>query len=242
MQRSLFLLLLCFFAQITNALPKGFIYLHDVAPSIIEDMRYASSYNFIGHPIPGYNASRCILTIAAAEHMAKAQKAAEKKGYTFKVYDCYRPQTAVNAFYQWSQNPNDTRMKATFYPREDKQYLFAKGYISQASGHTRGSTLDLTLVKIGPKQAPSSSATSRCFGKTSGYRGDNSIDTGTHFDCLDVSANISYANLSKEQKANRLLLRNLMISNGFTPYEKEWWHFTLSNEPYPNTYFDFPVS
>lgn len=132
-------------------------------------------------------------------------------------------------------------MKAFFYPREDKKNLFAKGYIAKESGHTRGSTIDLTLVKIGTKYPNPRAVIPRCFDKTARYQDDNSIDAGTRFDCMDPSANIFYADLSKTQKANRLLLRHLMTANGFKPYPQEWWHFTLANEPYPHTYFDFPV-
>ncbi|KTD33212.1 D-alanyl-D-alanine dipeptidase [Legionella nautarum] len=242
MQRILAFIILSSLSLIANALPQGFVYLSDLAPSIIQDLRYTTGNNFIGHPIPGYKASRCILTVAAATQLAKIQKAANKMGYSLKVYDCYRPQRAVNAFYQWSQNPYDNRMKAFFYPREDKKNLFAKGYIAEHSGHTRGSTVDLTLVKIGATYRHSKSITSLCFGKTPHYRNDDSIDTGTRFDCMDVSANVFYPDLSQQQKANRLLLRHLMLANGFKPYPQEWWHFTLRNEPYPKTYFDFPVS
>lgn len=241
MKPILLFIILCSLLPTANALPKGFVYLHDIAPEIIEDMRYASSYNFIGHPIPGYQASRCILTREAAGQLAKAEKAAQKKGYTFKVYDCYRPQTAVNAFYKWSQSANDIKMKKGFYPREDKRTLFAKGYIAQSSGHTRGSTIDLTLVKIGTKDSSLQPVLTRCYGKTISYMNDNSLNTGTRFDCMDRAAHVTYKNLSIEQKTNRLLLRNLMINYGFTPYSKEWWHFTLKHEPYPHTYFDFPV-
>lgn len=242
MQRILTLIILSSLSFGANALPKGFVYLSDLAPSIIQDLRYTTSNNFIGNPIPGYKASRCILTLATAEQLAKIQKAANKMGYSLKVYDCYRPQRAVNAFYQWSQNPKDTRMKALFYPREDKKYLFAKGYIAEHSGHTRGSTVDLTLVQIGAAYPRSIPITSLCFGKTANYRNDDSIDTGTRFDCMDVSAKVFYPDLSQQQKANRLLLRHLMLDNGFKPYSQEWWHFTLRKEPYPETYFDFPVS
>ncbi|WP_019215243.1 M15 family metallopeptidase [Legionella tunisiensis] len=241
MQRILFLILLYVHVQFANALPAGFVYLHDVAPDIIEDLRYAGSNNFVGHPIPGYQTARCILTQAAAEQLAKAEKAAVAKGYRFKVYDCYRPQTAVNAFYKWSQNTRDLQTKMTFYPREEKRLLFARGYIALHSGHSRGSTVDLTLVKIGAKQPRTSGKPSRCYSQTTAHIDDDSINTGTRFDCLDVSANLSYQKLSKEQKANRRLLQALMVSYGFVPYDKEWWHFTLKNEPYPKTYFDFPV-
>lgn len=241
MQRILALILLYTIAEFANALPAGFVYLHDVAPDIIEDLRYAGANNFVGHPIPGYQAARCILTRAAAEQLTKAEKAAVKKGYRFKVYDCYRPQTAVNAFYKWSQNTQDFQTKMSFYPREEKKTLFDRGYISLQSGHSRGSTVDLTLVKIGAKQPPAPTKPSRCYSQTITHMDDDSINTGTRFDCLDVSANISYQQLSKEQKANRRLLQDLMLSYGFVPYDKEWWHFTLKDEPYPQTYFDFPV-
>ncbi|MCC5013609.1 MULTISPECIES: M15 family metallopeptidase [unclassified Legionella] len=241
MQRILFLILLSIVAHLAHALPAGFVYLHDVAPDIIEDLRYAGSDNFVGQPIPGYQTARCILTQAAAEQLAKAEKAAVAKGYRFKVYDCYRPQTAVNAFYKWSQNTQDLRTKMAFYPREEKKTLFARGYISLKSGHSRGSTVDLSLVKIGAKQPLEPAKHSRCYSQTTAHMDDDSINTGTRFDCLDVSANLSYQKLSKEQKANRRLLQDLMLSHGFVPYDKEWWHFTLKNEPYPQTYFDFPV-
>ncbi|KTD65336.1 M15 family metallopeptidase [Legionella spiritensis] len=227
-----------------HALPPGFVYLQDVAPEIIEDIRYAGSGNFIGKPVPGYQSGRCILTIAAARHLADVQKEAMKKGYRVKVYDCYRPTRAVNAFYQWSQNPNDTRMKRYYYPREEKKTLFAKGYIARHSGHSRGSTLDLTLVKLSPENSVSDKTRTtsiRCFGKTTKYIDDGTINTGTRFDCLDKSAHVFYPDLSEQQHKNRLFLRRLMIQNGFTPYNKEWWHFTLSQEPYPHSYFNFPV-
>ncbi|ARG99241.1 M15 family metallopeptidase [Legionella micdadei] len=241
MQRMLLTLFLYALSLTVWGLPKGFVYLRDIEPSIIQDIRYATSYNFIGRPIPGYQSGRCILTREAAEHLAKVQVAANKLGYTLKVYDCYRPQTAVEAFYQWSLDPDDTRMKTSFYPREDKKDLFTKGYIAKGSGHTRGSTIDLTLVKIGTKYPVVNSAITRCFDKTNHYLNDDSIDTGTRFDCMDPSAAIFYSDLNKKQKANRALLRNLMTENGFRSYPQEWWHFTLNNEPYPKTYFNFPV-
>lgn len=240
--RIIFSLLLFGFYQLGYGLPTGFVYLSTMQAGIIEELRYASPNNFVGHPLPGYQAKRCILTQQAAAQLAKVQKAALKKGYCLKVYDCYRPQTAVNAFYRWSQNPKDNQMKEAFYPREEKKNLFAQGYIAKASGHSRGSTVDLTLVKLGATTQPLSQAPLQsCYGKTRAYLNDNSIDMGTRFDCLDRSAHIYYPELTTEQKANRLLLRQLMMAYGFKPYRKEWWHFTLKEEPYPHRYFDFPV-
>ena len=225
------------------ALPQGFVYLRDVAPDIIEDMRYATTNNFIGNPIPGYKKGVCIVTRKAAEQLKKAQKEIKTKGYSLKVYDCYRPQRAVNYFYRWSQNNTDQRQKAAFYPREPKELLFKRNYIALSSGHSRGSTIDLTLVKLNnPAKKQNSPHLTRCYDTSPNYLNDSSIDMGTRFDCLDPSAHIRYSHLSAIQKKNRSLLQQLMIKNGFKPYLYEWWHFTLKQEPYPNTYFDFPVS
>lgn len=240
MKNYVLLGLLLFTLQV-QALPKGFVYLHQVAPQIEEDLRYATTDNFMGRTVPGYIAKHCILTKATAQQLAKAEQAALKMGYTLKVYDCYRPRRAVNAFYKWSQDEHDQLMKTAFYPREDKNTLFDKGYIAQASGHSRGSTVDLTLVKLGTTFHPSSTNQTRCYGKTTEHINDNSINTGTRFDCFDISAHTNYQQLTAAQKANRLLLRNLMTRYGFYPYKEEWWHFTLRGEPYPKNYFDFPV-
>jgi zinc D-Ala-D-Ala dipeptidase len=215
------LFLLCV-TTLSQALPAPFVYLHQVAPSIIQDMRYASSNNFTGRPVPGYNSPRCILTLQAAKQLQLIQAKAKKKGYSLKVYDCYRPQKAVDAFNRWSQNLSDQKTKAAYYPREKKDTLFDKGYIAHYSGHTRGSTVDLTLVKQD---------------KT----GTHSLDMRTPFDYFDKRTHAYYSGLSKAQKHNRMVLRRLMTGNGFKPYSKEWWHFTLSKEPFPKKYFNFPV-
>nr|WP_042238661.1 M15 family metallopeptidase [Legionella oakridgensis] len=215
------------------ALPNNFVYLHDVAPNIIEDMRYAGNNNFVGTPIPGYLAPRCILTRAAAIQLQKAQLAIARQGYRLKVYDCYRPQMAVNAFNLWSKDLNDTRMKQRFYPHEPKKTLFDKGYIALYSGHSRGSTVDITLIKT--------SNANKTNQKNDNLGKNHPIDMGTPFDYFDKSAHVFYRGLSKQQLKNRMLLRTLMMTYGFKPYPKEWWHFTLDNEPYPHTYFNFPV-
>ncbi len=213
------------------ALPQGFVYLHQVDPDIIEDMRYATSYNFTGRPVPGYLAPKCILSKPAARQLKKVQKAANKIGYRLKVFDCYRPQKAVKAFVGWSQRVKDNQMKPWFYPDEEKSTLFSKGYIAEYSGHTRGSTLDLTLVKSGDYP-------SNCNYKTC----PPSIDMGTPFDYFDHKAHVFAKGLTQTQKQNRMLLRRLMKQYGFRPYSKEWWHFTLNNEPYKRQYFDFNVA
>ena len=221
------------------SLPNNFVALEDIAPDIPQDMRYATSNNFIGNPIPGYQRGSCILTKQAAEQLKKAQKAVKAKGYSLKVYDCYRPQKAVNYFYKWSQNTKDQRQKAAFYPRVNKEELFDKQYIALSSGHSRGSTVDLTLVRLG--SVAKKATLTRCYSKSPNYLDDNSLDMGTRFDCMDKSANLDYPHLSKAQTANRKLLQQLMKENGFTPYFYEWWHFTLAKEPYPKTYFNFSV-
>ncbi|GGI88424.1 M15 family metallopeptidase [Legionella impletisoli] len=219
--------LICFFVFVNStalALPANFVYLSDVAPDIIQDMRYATSNNFTGRPVPGYAASRCILTRPAALKLKEAQARLKAQGYGLKVFDCYRPQRAVNAFLRWSKNPNDTHTKQAYYPHEDKNHLFQKGYIAEYSGHSRGSTVDLTIIKL-----------EKSLDTTS------DLDMGTSFDYFDRSAHVFYKHLTPLQKKNRLLLRQVMISQGFKPYGKEWWHFTLKNEPYPQSYFNFPV-
>lgn len=222
-----------------QALPRHFVYLHEIAPSVKIDMRYASANNFTAKQVPGYEKPTCILTEEAAQALAKIQKQANQLGYSLKVYDCYRPTRAVQAFYRWSQT-DDRATKPYYYPRVAKNQLFAEGYIALSSSHSRGSTVDLTLVRR-PIQQEQKKATIQCYGKDTAYLNDESIDTGTRFDCLDPAAHVFYPNLAKLQKRNRMLLRRLMLKNGFNPYPQEWWHFTLKNEPYPNRYFDFTV-
>lgn len=224
------------------ALPQDFVALHDIAPDIIQDMRYAGSNNFIGEPIPGYQHAACMLTRPAAKQLKKAQKAAKAQGYSLKVYDCYRPQRSVNYFYKWSQDPSDQRQKASFYPRINKKDLFEKQYVALLSGHSRGSTVDLTLVPLGSSTQLVKPKIKRCYAHSSQYLDDNSLDMGTRFDCMDKSANLDYSHLSKNQKINRQKLQKLMHDFGFKPYPYEWWHFTLANEPYPDKYFNDPMT
>lgn len=240
MRLFFFSLLMWLTAATAYALPAGFVYLHTVSPTILEDLRYASANNFTGQWVPGYESGHCILTRAAARQLALVEETALKEGYTLKVYDCYRPRRAVKAFYQWSQS-SDLSTKPFYYPREEKSTLFAKGYISLMSGHSRGSTVDLTLVKRSQRGHYPAQASTVCYSKTSQHSNDDAINTGSRYDCLDKSAHVFYADLTAKQRQNRLLLRELMVARGFSPYGKEWWHFTLKNEPYPRTYFDFPV-
>jgi zinc D-Ala-D-Ala dipeptidase len=230
-------------ALVALAIPAGFVALDDVDATILQDMRYATKYNFVGRRIDGYRDPVCILHRRAARALARAQAALEPKGYTLKVYDCYRPQRAVDHFIRWSQNGNQ-RMKREFYPRVDKARVFDLGYVARRSGHSRGSTVDLTLVKLPAKPQPQWSREE--FGLTpctAPYRRrfpDNSVNMGTSYDCFDARSHTF--NSRGRIRSNRLLLRRTMVRAGFEPYDKEWWHFTLRKERYPDRYFDFEVS
>ena len=226
--------------------PAAFVSLHDVAPSILLDIRYFTRHNFIGRRIHGYRAPLCILTRDAAEGLARVQEAVVAQGYTLKVYDCYRPQRAVNDFVRWARRLRDRRMKREFYPRVDKSRLFADGYIAERSGHSRGSTMDLTLVALPAKRQPRWTrgrfGLVNCFAPYDERFPDNTIDMGTGYDCFDTLAHTLDPRIQGVQRENRLRLKTAMEAAGFTNYENEWWHYTLANEPFPDTFFDFPVS
>jgi zinc D-Ala-D-Ala dipeptidase len=225
------------------AAPSSFVALDEVDDTILQDMRYATTYNFVGRRIDGYREPLCILTRRAAKALERAQDAVREKGYTLKVYDCYRPQRAVDHFVRWSEN-GSRRMKREFYPRVDKTRLFDEGYIARRSGHSRGGTVDLTLVELPAKPQPI--WTRREFGLvpcTAPKRRrfpDNSIGMGTSYDCFDTKSHTE--NATGRARRNRLLLKRAMEDAGFEPYANEWWHFTLRNERYPDRYFDFPVA
>ena len=203
------------------ALPNGFVYLSDIDPGIIQDVKYFTNDNFIGRPIKDYQAPRCILTLQAATALANVQKKLKKQSLNLKVFDCYRPQTAVNDFTAWIKDATDQKMKSRYYPRVNKADFLTLGYIGEKSGHSRGSTVDLTIVQLQPS-----------------YK---ELAMGTHFDFMDESSHTFSEQIQSADRSNRLLLRDAMEQAGFTPYDKEWWHFTLKNEPFPETYFDFPV-
>ena len=186
--------------------------------TILQDMRYYGSDNFMGRPIRGYEAPECMLTRAAAAALFTAQEIARREGVGILVYDCYRPQRAVDHFVQWGVVLRDTTNKAGYYPDVPKSELFERGYISARSGHSRGSTLDLTLVRAGEP-----------------------LDMGTPFDFFDERSHTASPLVSKEATANRMLLKSVMERAGFRNYPEEWWHYTLEGEPYPDTYWDLPV-
>ncbi|MEN8124509.1 MAG: M15 family metallopeptidase [Bacteroidota bacterium] len=199
---------------------KNFVYLKELMPNLRSDMRYFGSNNFIGKPIDGYNDAKLLLTKEAAAALKKVQDGLERLGFGLLVYDAYRPQRAVDQFIDWAKDEEDTLMKEKFYPNVDKKDLFELGYISEKSGHSRGSTLDLTIVSL---------TTGRI------------LNMGGEYDLFDEKSHTDYQYITKNQRALRLLLKRRMEKEGFKSYEKEWWHFTLNNEPYPDTYFDFPI-
>ncbi len=221
-----------------TALPEGFVYLRDIAPTIPQDIRYAGSRNFTGRPVPGYTAAECVLARPAAEALKAVQADLAAQGLSLKVYDCYRPKQAVAAFVDWAKEPTDPGAKRTYYPNLAKGALFPD-YIATRSGHSRGATVDVTLVPLeatdaadmAPDQTP-------C---TTGGSGDGSLDMGTRFDCFDRKANTATQGLTESQRANRQRLVEAMAAHGFTNYPKEFWHYTFKPEPYPDTYFDFPI-
>ena len=204
----------------TKALPPGFVYLNDVAPTILSEIRYAGPHNFVGNPIHGYKRPVCIITKRAALALLDVQYDLKKQGFKLKVFDCYRPQKAVDHFVAWSKAKEDWHTKAAYYPHLKKTDLFNQDYIASQSGHTRGSTIDLTVINL----------------KT-----HRPLDMGTPFDFMDDRSNPLSDAVSKTQFENRMILRRVMISDGFIPYPGEWWHFTLKGEPFPNTYFNFDV-
>lgn len=228
---------------IVQTKPDDFVNLVTVIPEAQFDMRYYGAHNFVGTRIDGYEKPVCLLTKNAALQLKQVEDKLLPMGLTLKLYDCYRPQRAVNHFAKWATDINDTKMKTEFYPTVDKRNLFKEDYIAYKSGHSRGSTMDLTIVPVGSKipHVDSSKKYASCTSSIDKRSPDNSLDFGTGFDCFSPIAHPSYQNISSQAKANRLLLNILMKDAGFRAIDSEWWHFTLINEPYPDTYFNFSV-
>jgi D-alanyl-D-alanine dipeptidase len=231
-------------SRTTKAMPEDIVDLKSVGPSIIVDIRYAGPHNFVGRAIPGYYADKCLLSRPAAEAVADVQHKLTAFGLSILVYDCYRPQSAVDYFVRWAASPSDNHMKREFYPHVEKTDLFKDGYVASPSSHSRASTVDLTIVPL-PRSdvevfAPDKPLTA-CDERHSLRFRDGSLDMGTGYDCFDPLAHLMATGLTGQQRANRMLLATLMTQVGFAGYRYEWWHFTLRDEPYPNTYFDFPV-
>lgn len=204
-------------------IPAGFVYLHEQIPDVLIDLRYYSSENFVGVTIDGYQDKKCIITVEAAHALSMVQDDLKNRGMGIKVFDAYRPQMAVDHFVRWAKNIEDIKMKSKYYPEVDKSDLFEKGYIASKSGHSRGSTVDLTLIYL------------------AGTGKGEELDMGTPWDFFSPLSWTSSDQVSTDQKANRVLLQEVMVKYGFRSYAKEWWHFTLKNEPFPDTYFNFPI-
>ena len=200
--------------------PEAFVEIQKEIPNIELEIRYFGSHNFIGSPIDGYKKPIALLTKEAVKKLKIVQKKLNDEGLGLKIYDAYRPQRAVDHFVRWAKDENDTLMKKEFYPTVAKKDLFRLEYIAEKSGHSRGSTVDVTLIYL-----------------DSGKE----LDMGSPYDFFDKISWPFEKSISKDQQSNRLLLRKVMVENNFKPYKCEWWHFTLKNEPYPNTYFDFLV-
>lgn len=237
-----FLILSPFVGHANVSYPAGFVSLEAVAPSISIDMRYVGSHNFVGVPVRGYLAPKCILTERTARALAAVQEELKSQNLGLKVYDCYRPQRAVDHFVAWASDLSDVKMKKEFYFNVAKEHLFRDGYIASKSGHSRGSTVDLTLVSLSSGQDPAyNGPLMECFKPVGTRWHDNSVDMGTEYDCFDVLSHTLNPNISAPQRQARLLLKSLMEKHGFRGLAEEWWHFTLNDEPYPKTYFDFEV-
>lgn len=207
-----------------------FVLVTDVVPDAILEIRYYSTNNFIGDRIPGYEQPVAILTKQAADSLKVVSDELLQQGYRLKIFDAYRPQCAVDYFMAWAKDMDDVRMKEYFYPELDKTVLVPQDYIAEKSGHTRGSTIDLTLFDMKLQKEVDMGCTFDYFGLAS------------HPDVLPGQEIGSYQPINEEQYQNRMILREAMLKHGFKPYECEWWHFTLVNEPFPNTYFNFPIT
>lgn len=197
---------------------QGFVDLAQAVPGVTTDIRYATAHNLTGHPLAGYLAGKAIATREAASALNLAFDLAKQLGYGMLIYDAYRPQKAVDDFIRWSEKPEDNLTRAEFYPAQDKTRLFDLGYIARRSGHSRGSTIDLTLTKDGVP-----------------------VDMGGGFDLMDQRSHHNAPGLTAEQQQNRRALCAMMAYAGFAPYECEWWHYRLMKEPYPDKYFNFDI-
>ncbi|WP_179351757.1 M15 family metallopeptidase [Winogradskyella vidalii] len=206
--------------QPKKELPEGFVYVKSIIPDLDVELRYFTTNNFVGDTIDGYNANRLILTKATAEKLKLVQNELQEQNLCLKVYDGYRPQPAVNHFIRWAKDLNDTINKQQFYPNVLKKDLFNSGYIASRSGHSRGSTIDLTIID--------------------GQTGEP-LDMGSPYDFFGKSSWIAHEDLTEQQVKNRQLLQTVMQKHNFRNYAKEWWHFTLRWEPFPKTYFDFEI-
>ena len=203
-----------------NLKPELFVELGEIEPSIVVDLKYYSGENFVGESIEGYAEHRCLITHPAAIALQRVQHQLAEFGLGLKVFDAYRPQRAVDHFITWSNSQGDNPHKQNFYPTLQRHELFSKGYLIKHSSHSRGSTVDLTLIDL--------------------QQGEE-LDMGTCFDFFGPESWFDAQQVSPQARANRMLLQQMMTLHGFVPFQQEWWHFTLQDEPFPNQYFDFII-
>ena len=238
---TLSLLLLSCSTKSTEVCPEEdasqFVTITDVVPDVILEIRYYGTYNFVGTRIDGYEEPTALLTRQAADSLKAVSDDVKAQGYRLKIYDAYRPQKGVDHFVRWAEDIADTLMKAYFYPDLDKSVLFDQEYICAKSGHTRGSTVDLTLFDMNTEKEVDMGGTFDWFGPESHPDFCGNPETGEY----EAPLSSPQGGLSPEQFQNRMILRQAMLRHGFKPFDTEWWHFTLKDEPFPDTYFTFPV-
>lgn len=227
-----------------ETLPSGFVYLHQVIPDIQVSLRYATEENFVGAIIDGYYDNVSIMTERAALALKQVQKTAQDHGYELVIYDSYRPQKSVNHFSRWSKDETDSQIKKdSYYPRTNKEETFQLGYIAAKSGHTRGSTVDLTIIERGKRVRHPLTPKERVLQENLSflYLDDGTVDMGSSFDLLDPVSSTDSPLIDDQHRKMRLTFKSWMEAAGFKNYAKEWWHFTFIDEPFPDTYFDFDV-
>ena len=228
----------------SESLPSGFVYLNDFIPDIQVSLRYGTDENFAGTVIDGYLSNVSIISEKAAFALKKVQESLKELGYELVIYDSYRPQKSVNHFMKWSSDSDDPQTKKeSYYPRTDKKDSFALGYIAKRSGHTRGSTVDLTIIEHGKRVLHPLIPKKRILKDNFSilYLDDGTVDMGSSFDLFDEASATETMLVEQEHRERRLMFKNIMETAGFKNYQREWWHYTLVNEPFPDTYFDFDV-
>lgn len=225
-----------------SSLAPGFVYLRDLCPSIIEDIRYFTTNNFVGTKVDGYKANIAIVTEKAAQSLKAAQEDFTQLGFSLVMYEAYRPQKATDHFVRWAKGGLESKMQQLYYPRINKSTLFDAGYISLHSAHTRGAAVDVSLIPLDHALKPSTAIERKVNdGSEFIYLDDGTVDMGGHFDLLDEISWHDSNLVSEEQAKMRNLLRSVMEHRGFKMYYKEWWHYSLRDEPFPDTYYDFDV-
>lgn len=222
-------------------LPPGFVRLREVAPAIRQDIRYATPFNFTGAAVAGYGRAECVLTRPAAEALIRVEARLARQGHALKLFDCYRPARAVRAFNAWVKDPSARDLGRIFHPGIARAELVALGFIAANSSHSRGSTVDAGLVRATGPALPTPADSGACDGPFAMRPAESGLDLGTSFDCFSERSALAFPQLAPGARRNRDLLAAAMKAEGFRGYGKEWWHFTLAQEPFPKTAFDFPI-